>query len=57
MKLISPLLLIFFIGTTSIIAQNTISGKISDEKKVPLTFANILLHEKGSKESRRECGV
>ena len=51
MKLISPLLLIFFIGTTSIIAQNTISGKISDEKKVPLTFANILLHEKGSKEN------
>ena len=33
---------------TPIIAQNTISGKVTDDFKTPLPFANIILQQKGN---------
>jgi hypothetical protein len=41
--------LLLFLGLFSAAAQNTISGKIVDEQNQPLPFANIILHEIGSK--------
>ena len=40
------ILLLFVI--TPIIAQNTISGKVTDDFKTPLPFANIILQQKGN---------
>ncbi|MDC1465671.1 hypothetical protein N8387_08320 [Polaribacter sp.] len=40
------IILLFFFGTFSSIAQNTISGKITDEAKTSLPFANVILYEK-----------
>ena len=33
---------------TPIIAQNTISGKVTDDFNAPLPFANIVLQQKGN---------
>lgn len=43
--------LLLFLGLFSATAQNTISGKIVDEQNQSLPFANIVLHEIGSKEN------
>ncbi len=51
MKLTLTIILLFFFGTFSSTAQNTISGKITDETKTSLPFANIILYEKGSTEN------
>ena len=51
MKSTLILVLLFFFGAFSLVAQNTISGKIADEKKAPLPFANILLYQKDSTEN------
>ena len=40
------ILLLFVI--TPIIAQNTISGKVTDNFNAPLPFANIVLQQKGN---------
>ena len=51
MKPTLTIILLFFFGTFSSIAQNTISGKITDETKTSLPFANVILYEKGSTEN------
>ena len=45
--------LLLFLGLFSASAQNTISGKIVDEQNQSLPFANIILHEIGSKENTK----
>ena len=51
MKPTLTIILLFFSGTFSSTAQNTISGKITDETKTSLPFANVILYEKGSTEN------
>ena len=51
MKPTLTIILLFLFGIFSSIAQNSISGKITDETKTSLPYANIILHEKGSKEN------
>jgi hypothetical protein len=51
MKPTLTIILLFFFGTFSSTAQNTISGKITDETKTSLPFANVILYEKGSTEN------
>jgi hypothetical protein len=51
MKLTLTIILLFFFGTFSSTAQNSISGKITDETKTSLPFANIILYEKGNTEN------
>ena len=48
MKLTLTIILLFLFGIFSSIAQNSISGKITDETKTSLPFANIILYEKGN---------
>ena len=48
MILTLTIILLFLFGIFSSIAQNSISGKITDETKTSLPFANIILYEKGN---------
>ena len=49
MKLKVLIILIFFIEISTIYSQNTISGKIVDETKEVLPFANVILYKTGNK--------
>jgi hypothetical protein len=51
MKSIFTFITILFLGLTPLTAQNSIRGKIIDSEKNTLPFANIILHEKDSKEN------
>jgi hypothetical protein len=51
MKPTLTIILLFFFGTFSSTAQNTFFGKITDETKTSLHFANVILYEKGSTEN------
>lgn len=51
MKNTITLILLIFLGVFSITAQSTISGKIIDNYKTPLPFANVILHKKESEET------
>ena len=48
-KLISSTLL-FFLVLFSVNAQNSITGTITDAYKIPLPFANTILHKQGGDE-------
>jgi hypothetical protein len=50
MNAIIKIMLVFFLGVTCNYAQSTISGKITDNKKQPLEFANVILYGSTSKE-------
>ncbi|MDB9779398.1 carboxypeptidase-like regulatory domain-containing protein [Flavobacteriaceae bacterium] len=43
---ITSILLLFVL--TPIIAQSTISGRVTDDFNAPLPFANIILQQKGN---------
>lgn len=48
MKLLLNSIAVLFLGICLVKGQHTISGKISDEFKSPLPFANIVLKQKGN---------
>lgn len=50
MKTITTLTVLLFLSLTSVMAQNKIHGKIVDETKSPLPYANVILYKVGSKE-------